>query len=391
MNDKRIDWKELAERAWDSPGWKGAAKQVSRGESLSDQKQRGNGVAASTDQNTIDALSRLDGLAYQKQRLHEAKRLRIPVAALDKLVRQAQARAEDSSAELPHWKVEPWNEPVDGAVLLSDIERVFVRYVFLPTGASVALPLWTLHAWTMDAGDISPFMVLISPTKRCGKTTVLIILSYLTPRAELASNISPSALFRYVEEIRPTLLIDEADSFVKDNEELRAIPISGHPKAAASVTRNVEINGEHKPRRFSTWAPKAIATIRELADTLEDRAAVLTLQRKPRSAKVERLRKRDNAEFAVLRQQAARWAADHFPKLADPDPQIPDALNDRAADNWRPLLAIADLAGGDWPKKAQDAALVLSGEEMSTFNVELLADIRAAFGEAEIITSADLV
>ena len=66
-------------------------------------------------------------------------------------------------------------------------------------------------------------------------------------------------------------------------------------------------------------------------------------------------------------------------------------MNDRAADNWRPLLAIADLAGGDWPKKAKDAALVLSGEEVSTFNVDLLADIRAAFGEADAITSADLV
>jgi hypothetical protein len=352
---------------------------------------KGNGAAASTDQRTIDVLAQLSGLAYQKRRLQEAKTLGIPVAALDKLVRQAKVRVEDNSAELPHWKVKPWDELVEGAGLLADIERIFVRHVFLPTGASVALALWVLHAWTMDAGDISPFMVLISPTKRCGKTTVLIILSYLTPRAELASNISPSALFRYVEEIRPTLLIDEADSFVKDNEELRGILNSGHTKAAAYVIRNVEINGEHKPRRFSTWAPKAIATIRELADTLEDRAAVLTLQRKPRTAKVERLRKRDSAEFAVLRQKAARWAADNFAKLTDPDPQIPDALNDRAADNWRPLLAIADLAGGDWPKKAQDAALVLSGEEVSTFNVDLLADIRAAFGEAEIITSADLV
>jgi len=206
MSDKKVDWKELAERAWDSPSWKDAAKQVSRDEPLSDQKQQGNGGAdTSTDQKAIDTLAQLNGLAYQKRRLQEAKTLGIPVAALDKLVRQAQARAEDSSAELPHWKVEPWNEPVDGAVLLADLERVFVRYVFLPTGASVALPLWTLHTWTMDAGDISPFIVLVSPTKRCGKTTVLIILSYLTPKAELASNVSPSALFRYVEEIRPTL------------------------------------------------------------------------------------------------------------------------------------------------------------------------------------------
>ena len=165
MNDKRIDWKELAERAWDSPSWEEAAKQECQ---PPPSNQQGNGAAASTDQNTIDALARLGGLACQKQRLQEAKRLRIPVAALDKLVRQAQARAEDSSAELPHWKVEPWNEPIDGALLLADIEQVFVRYVFLPTGASVALALWVLHAWTMDAGDISPFMVLISPTKRCG-------------------------------------------------------------------------------------------------------------------------------------------------------------------------------------------------------------------------------
>jgi hypothetical protein len=188
-------------------------------------------------------------------------------------------------------------------------------------------------------------------------------------------------------------LIDEADTFVKDDEALRGILNSGHTKVAANVVRNVEINGEHKPRRFSTWAPKAIATIRELADTLEDRAIVLTLQRKPRSAKVERLRKRDNDEFAVLRRRAARWAADNFAKLVDPDPQIPDALNDRAADNWRPLLAIADLADGDWPERAREAARTISGEERdaSAINVELLADIRKAFGESECMTSADLV
>src|SRR5262249_50252060 len=285
-----------------------------------------------------------------------------------------------------------WNEPVDGAVLLSDIERVFVRYVFLPTGASVALPLWTLHAWTMDAGDISPFMVLISPTKRCGKTTVLIILSYLTPRAELPSNISPSALFRYIEAVRPTLLIDEADSFVKDNEELRGILNSGHTKAAAYVIRNVEVNGEFKPRRFSTWAPKAIATIRGLAHTLEARAIVVTLQRKPREAKVERLRRRDTEELKIIRSQVARWAADNFDHLVDPDPMVPEVLNDRAADNWRPLLAIADLAGGAWPEHARRAACLLSGEEQdSAVNVELLRDIRIAFGDDEVLRSADLV
>ena len=254
----------------------------------------------------------------------------------------------------------------------------------LPEGADVALALWVLHAWTFDAGDISPFLVLVSPTKRCGKTSTLIILFYLTPRSELASNISASALFRYIEEVRPTLLIDEA---------MRSILDAGHTKTVASVIRNVEINGKYKPKRFSTWAPKAIAAIRALADTLEDRAIVAQLQRKARTANVERLRRRDSEKFALLRRRAARWAADNFSKLTDPEPDIPGALNDRAADNWRPLLAIADLAGGAWPKRARDAARILSGEGRDTpsINVELLADIRLAFGEADAIRSADLV
>jgi putative DNA primase/helicase len=262
------------------------------------------------------------------------------------LVRNGRAETEKGAAALPHWHIDALDTAVSGAELLDDIEKVFRRYIVLPKGAAEALALWTLHAWTMDAGDISPFLVLVSPTKRCGKTSVLIILYYVTPRSELASNISASAVFRYIQETRPTLLIDEA-----------------------------------------------IATIRALADTLEDRAIVITLQRKPKAAVVARLRKRDSDEFATLRRQAARWAADNFEKLTNPDPDVPEVLNDRAADNWRPLLAIADLAGSRWPKQARQAARLLSGDghESSSINVELLADIKAAFGDAEVIRSADLV
>jgi hypothetical protein len=346
------------------------------------------------DETKIQELAQLYDIAYYRRRKEAAKELRMPVAVLDKLVRAKRAQNDDEQSGLPHWQVEPWPEVVSGDALLTEIELVFRRHIVLPQGAGEALALWVLHAWTMDCCDISPFLVLISPTKRCGKTSVLIILNYLTPRSELASNISASAVFRYVDEIRPTLLIDEADSFVKDNEELRGILNSGHTKTAAYVIRNVEMNGEHKPRRFSTWAPKAIATIRSLADTLEDRSVVVTLQRKAPSAKVDRLRRRDSDEFACLRRKAARWAADNMRKLSeDPNPTIPDKLNDRAADNWRPLLAIADLAGGRWPSKAREAACRLSGEGHDTaLNVELLADIRFALGEVDdAISSADLV
>jgi putative DNA primase/helicase len=340
----------------------------------------------------IEELANLKKLAYAKVRTEAATELGIRVGDLDKMVREKHAQSEDVQAELPHWKVEPWDQPVSTAELLSAIRKAFRRYIVLPKGAGVASPLWTLHAWTMDAGDISPFLVFVSPTKRCGKTSAMTVLLFLTPRSELASNISPSALFRYVEAIRPTLLIDEADTFLKGNEEFRGILNAGHTRVAANVVRNVEVNGDHKPRRFSTWAPKAIATIQSLADTLEDRSVIVQLQRKPKDVKVDRLRKRDNAEFATLRRQAARWAEDNFDKLADPDPAIPEVLNDRAADNWRPLLAIADLAGGEWPRLAREAACILSGEEHDTSpNIELLIDIRIAFGDDDEIRTVDLI
>jgi putative DNA primase/helicase len=339
----------------------------------------------------IKAAAKLSPVEYDHQREAIANKLGVRVSTLDKIVRK-QTQAEDNTMELPHWKIEPWQEPVETAALLGGIKSTFDRYIVLPKGTADAIALWVLHAWTFDAGEVSPFLVFVSPTKRCGKTSALIVLLYLTPRSELASNVSPSAVFRYVEETRPTLLIDEADSFVSENEEMRGILDSGHTRAAACVIRNVEVNGEHKPRRFSTWAPKAIATIRALADTLADRAIVVQLQRKPQGAKIARLRRRDSDEFAALRSRAARWAADNFDKLADPDPAIPEVLNDRAADNWRPLFAIADLAGGPWPERARNAACVLSGEERDTSdNVRLLADIHAAFGDAEVIRSVDLV
>jgi putative DNA primase/helicase len=351
-------------------------------------RQEGREPKLPTDTPVIGELASLDILEYELQRDTAATGLGIRVSALDKLVKDWRTATEDESVALPHWNVEPSADPVDGAALLNNLRQVFRRYIVLPKGADIALPLWVLHAWTVDAGDISPLMVLVSPTKRCGKTSVLIVLYFLTPRSELSSNITAPALFRYIEDARPTLLIDEADSFVKDNEELRGILNSGHTKAAANVIRTVD----HKPRRFSTWAPKALATIRAVADTLEDRAIVVQLQRKPPTATVAPLRRRDSEEFAALRSQAARWAVNNFDRLVDADPQLPNGLSDRASDNWRPLLAIADLAGGEWPQEARQAAWLLSGEAQDgAIGVELLKDIRVAFGDHEVIRSADLV
>jgi hypothetical protein len=106
------------------------------------------------------------------------------------------------------------------------------------------------------------------------------------------------------------------------------------------------------------------------------------MQRKPRGAKVARCRRRDRAEFAGLRRQALRWATDNLERLRNASPKLPDVLNDRAADNWEPLLAIAELAGDAWVLKARNAAKALSADKAEADDddgVELLRDIRLAF------------
>jgi hypothetical protein len=100
--------------------------------------------------------------------------------------------------------VEPWPDAVVGADVLDGLKAIFQKYIYAPPGVADAAALWVVHAWTIDASDISPFFVLVSPTKRCGKTSMLILLMYLTPKSELASNISPSALFRYIEHTHPS-------------------------------------------------------------------------------------------------------------------------------------------------------------------------------------------
>ena len=246
-----------------------------------------------------------------------------------------------------------------------------------------------------EAAQISPILVITSPEKRFAKTLNLEILEHTVSKPLPAANVTTAAIFRTVEKYRPTLLIDEADSFLRYNDELRGVLNSGHRRSSAIVVRTV--GEKHEPRTFSTWCPKAIALIGSLSGTLEDRAIIIHQRRKAPGEHVERWRRdRISADMETLRRKAARWVDDHLCELRDADPEMPPELNDRAADNWRPLLAIADAAGGEWPQQARMAARVLSGganEEENSARIQLLADIRDLFDSREVdrIPSSEIV
>jgi putative DNA primase/helicase len=186
-------------------------------------------------------------------------------------------------------------------------------------------------------------------------------------------------VFRAVEKYTPTLLIDEADTFLRDKDELRGILNSGHTRANAFVVRTV--GDDHEAATFSTWSPVAVAMIGRLPATLEDRALVIRMRRRTPAEKVERLRADRLHELEPLRRKAARFAADNLVRIGAADPPIPPFASDRTADNWRPLLAIADAAGGPWPKRAREAARQLAGDELQEDGdgVLLLGDIHDLF------------
>ena len=276
------------------------------------------------------------------------------------------------------------------ADLLDALRETYTTHVVLPEHGAATMSLWTLHAWAIEAAYVSPFLMFTSPVMRCGKSTAIALVYRTGPRTALASNITPSAIFRYIEIYHPTLIIDEADTFAREDEVMRGILNSGHTRDTACVIRCE--GTDNLPKEFSTWAPKVIAGIGKLAATVRDRSIKIAMRRKTPHERVAKLRAQDAEAFVILRRKALRWAGDNVERVKATPPKIPEGLNDRTADNWEPLLAIAELAGGDWPKLAQTAATALSTDaESETIKTQLLADIRTAFGTLDQITTKALI
>lgn len=344
----------------------------------------------------IAELAKLKPLDYELCREAVAKEMGLRVSFLDKAVQEFRGDPDDDSAD-PFEDVEPAAYPVDGAALLAELQATVLRFCILPDHSAPLIAAWVLHAWAHEDFDISPVLGIVSPEKRCGKTTALSVVSALTPRAMHAVNISASVLFRVIEKYKPTVMVDEADTFLDadKNGDLRGMLNGGHNRLSAYVWRSV--GDDHEPRRFKVWAPKVVAMIGNLPDTLEDRSLVVRLRRKRDGEAVERFRADRINDFLPLRQKAARWVKDNALTLANADPLVPDALHDRAQDNARCICAIADAVGGHWPVTIR-AALVgmhheVEADEPQSAGVLLLRDVAEIFETRGVagIGSTDLL
>ncbi len=338
-------------------------------------------------------LAELGSIDYDQARTAAAEKLGIRLGTLDVAVENMRRKdAADITSESVQ-TVTPADHPVIASEVLSETLKLIHAHIVCDKHTAVAVTLWSAMTYLTDVFDTLPLALITAPEKRCGKTRLLGVLGKLVQRPLASSNTSPAALFRSIELWTPTLLIDEADSFIKDNEELRGVINSGHTRDAAFVLRCV--GEDFEPHQFSTWCPKVLSGIGSLPGTIEDRSIILRLQRKLPTQKVAPLRDA-GARFQRCAAGLARMAVDDAAAIRSAHPTLPDLDDDRAVDNWLPLLAIAEVAGGDWPRLARDASLALttSGERNSdAIGPMLLSDIRTIFRELNIerISTTNLI
>ncbi len=340
------------------------------------------------DSAVVDRLARMSPLDYDRARKQAAADLAVSLQTLDREVR-IRRREIANEDERPAFArdPEPWHEPVDGQTLITELVACIERYTVLPEFAAEATALWVLHSHAHEASQISPILALQSPVKRCGKTTFSIMLTDLVPRPLASSGPSAAAIYRAIEKYKPTLLLNEADTYLDENEGMRGVLNAGHNRRFARIIR---VEGENmEVREFSAWGPKVISGIGVLPDTLQDRSIVIRMRRKLDNERVERLRA-DKAEDRLRLQSVAwRWATDNLEELRGRNPDLPSALNDRQQDNWRALLAIAEQIGGEWPRLAREAAIGLSAqaeaETAEPIEIQLLRDIKEAFDTTGVL------
>lgn len=342
-------------------------------------------ASTGADDEALAALAALSPLEFDRRALQEAEKLCVSVTTLRKEVAKHRPKAADSlqgrTVDLP--EVDGWPEPVNGADVLAEVADTFTRYVALPDGAADALALWTAHTHCFEAFQCSPRLNVNSPEKGCGKTTLRDVLASLVPRPLATENLSVAVLFRIVERSKPTLLADECDAWLRDNEELRGMLNAGHRRGGQALRCEGDGN---EVRAFNVFGPAVLCGIGALPGTLHDRSIVARLERAKPGELRQRFDSRRTAREQELCRKLARWCADKRAALDSCDPALPSNAFNRLADNWRPLFAVATVAGGEWPHRAAAAFAKLTSNadtDSQGIGAMLLADIRRIFAEAQ--------
>ena len=328
------------------------------------------------------------------------------VLALDRVCRAAEiAPAPPVAAAVPDEEpVEPTPAQrqavgVWTSLLLDQVATFTSGFiVFASIEQRTAVALWILHTHALRACPTTPYLHIHSPQSASGKTRLLEVLELLTPRAWRVIDPSEPVLFRKIARDQPTLLLDEIDgifagpkSRTPTSEGLRQVLNAGY-RIGGAVPRCVKTKTGFALEDFPVFSPKAICGLRAaIPDTVASRSIPIALCRRTKAEPIARFRLRDVTPPATgLRTHLADWTKLATPVLCGASPTMPDGLSDRAEEIWEPLVAIADLAGHEWPERARAAALALNGvpPDNESVGIVLLRAIAAIFEDPAAVPSS---
>ena len=350
--------------------------------------------AGKTDEEMIADAAALGLMDYAKRRKALAKLLGISVVYLDQQVAKARKESADAAFVLyDHWRVDPHPEPVDGNALVSDIIKLLGRYVIFTEDQAVVVALWTVLTFLHeDIAIHSPLLLVTSPQPNTGKTTLLKVVGFLVRRGVSSVSITGPALFRSIEKWSPTFIIDEADTAIINNDDLKEVINGGWTRGETVIRCDPETN---EPRPFSIFCPKAVGMVgRKLPPATLSRAIIVAMQRKRPDEVTDDFDYIDNEVFSRLRSHIARLATDNVEALAHAEPEMPPDFHNRVRANWKLLLAIADRTGyGEAARKAALEIEDMAAAAAPALAVQLLSDIRDVFDrlDADRVTTKTLI
>jgi len=285
--------------------------------------------------------------------------------------------------------LQPWDTPIAAAELLDAIETKFRRYVVASDAIVTASVLYVPFTYVVEIATHAPKLIYTFPTKEAGKSTALHVMRRMVQRAYPAVEVTGAVLYRIIDRLRPTLLLDEADSLFKRRTILAHIINESWSNSGTKIPRT----GPHgEILEFDPYGAQIISMRGlDMPDTTLSRSIICMIWPKLPSEVVEEFTYQDDAEFKVIRRQLLRFAIDNAVALRDAKPEFPPGFNNRIRVNWRMALAIAGLAGGQWPKRVREAALELETDrDEPSEMIRLFAALRDVWGSAEVRTSESL-
>ncbi|MDR7300399.1 DUF3631 domain-containing protein [Haloactinomyces albus] len=285
--------------------------------------------------------------------------------------------------EQPHRPVRP------GAEVLDEVTRFLSRFLVLPSEhCAPVIALWFAHTHAAHRFYATPRLILDSAEPGSGKTRVLEVGQYLVKAPEMTISATTAAMFRMVSSGPITILFDEVDAIFNPKnggnyEDLRAMLNAGY-KRSATIARCVGDAKAMKVERFPVYAPAALAGIAgHMPATITTRAITIHMRKRAPDEPVEEFIEEDvEQEAAPVREELSVWVDSVADHLAGARPAMPAGVIDRAAEIWKPLIALADQAGGHWPDTARAACqhfVTNTGPEATSLGVRLLADLREVF------------